>query len=235
MERRGGPYRGIRSGNGFPGSSPHERSAPNPTGSLRTVSPIRRFSTASVCLTGLRGKPYDGAGRRDLPVPLPSAVQPGVDKDIVDFYTGFFSDWVTTSPVDKRWLPAISAARGQKPDNALVDALVGWRLRDHGAYLAGEGLPRSTAHSSSPARNRASFQVFTSLNDAVLPLIVEGEKPSPVLPFLIFALPRSSDGNLRAVALVKLLDSPYDTLGIVSEKRNGIGWKVTGWVSSADY
>ncbi|MDN7449187.1 hypothetical protein QZM03_17720 [Burkholderia multivorans] len=174
-------------------------------------------------------------GRRDLPVPLPSAVQPGVDKDIVDFYTGFFSDWVTTSPVDKRWLPAISAARGQKPDNALVDALVGWRLRDHGAYLAGEGLPRSTAHSSSPARNRASFQVFTSLNDAVLPLIVEGEKPSPVLPFLIFALPRSSDGNLRAVALVKLLDSPYDTLGIVSEKRNGIGWKVTGWVSSADY
>ncbi|MCO8591737.1 hypothetical protein KGP95_23925 [Burkholderia multivorans] len=174
-------------------------------------------------------------GRRDLPAPLPSAAQPGVDKDLADFYTRFFSDWVTTSPVDKRWLPALSAARGRKPDDALVNALVGWRLRDHGAYLAGEGGPRSPAHSSSSARNRASFEVFSSLNDAVLPLIVEGDKPSPVLPFVIFALPRSSDGNLRAVALIKLLDAPYDTVGIVSEKRNGIGWKVTGWIASADY
>ncbi|WP_230878322.1 DUF6765 family protein [Burkholderia sp. 9779_493] len=174
-------------------------------------------------------------GRRDLPAPLPSAMQAGVDKDIVDFYTRFLSDWVTTSPVDKRWLPAISVERGQKPDDALVNALVGWRLRDHGAYLAVEGLPHSATHSLAPARNRTSFEVFRSLNDAVLPLIVEGEKPSPVLPFVVFALPWSSAGHPRAVALVKLLDAPYDTVGIVSEKRNGIGWKVTGWVSSADY
>ncbi|WP_244137665.1 DUF6765 family protein [Burkholderia sp. BCC1644] len=174
-------------------------------------------------------------GRRDLPTPLPPTTQAGVDKDLVDFYTGFFNDWVTTSPVDKRWLPALSAGRGHKPDDALVDALVGWRSRDHGSYLAVEGAPHSAARSSTPARSRVSFEVFKSLNDAVLPLIVEGDKPSPVLPFLVFPLPRSSDGSPRAVALIKLLDSPYDTVGIVSEKRNGAGWKVTGWVSSADY
>ncbi|WP_248312954.1 DUF6765 family protein [Burkholderia ambifaria] len=174
-------------------------------------------------------------GRRDLPTPLPPTVQAGVDEDLVDFYTRFFGDWVTTSPVDKHWLPALSAERGHPPDNALVNALVGWRLRDHGAYLAVQGSQHSTAHSSASARNRASFEVFKSLNDAVLPLIVEGDKPSPVLPFLVFLLPRSSDGVTRAVALIKLLDAPYDTLGIVSEKRHGSGWKVTGWISSADY
>ncbi|HDR9767688.1 TPA: hypothetical protein QDC27_003193 [Burkholderia cepacia ATCC 25416] len=174
-------------------------------------------------------------GRRALPTPLPPAMQAGADPNLVDFYTRFFRDWVTTSPVDRRWLPALSAGRGHKPDDALVDALVGWRLRDHGAYLAAEGSTHSTARSSAPARNRASFEVFSSLNDAVLPLIVEGDKPSPVLPFLVFPLPRSGDGSPRAVALIKLLDSPYDTVGVVSEKRDGEGWKVTGWVSSADY
>ncbi|MCR4467265.1 DUF6765 family protein [Burkholderia sp. SCN-KJ] len=174
-------------------------------------------------------------GRRDLPPPLSPTVQAGIDRDLVDFYTRFFSDWVTTSPVDTRWLPALFAERGHPPDAALVNALVGWRLRDHGACLAAGGAQRSAAQSYAAARSRASFEVFKSLNDAVLPLIVEGEKPSPVLPFLVFPLARSSDGTKRAVALIKLLDAPYDTVGIVSEKRDGSGWKVTGWISSADY
>ncbi|WP_175691238.1 hypothetical protein [Burkholderia anthina] len=174
-------------------------------------------------------------GRRDIPTPMPPAAQAGVDKDLVDFYTRFFSDWVTTSPVEKRWLPAVAVERTHRPDNALVDQLVGWRSRDHGAWLAVERDRHAAARPYAPVRNRASFEVFKSLNDAVLPLIVEGDKPSPVLPFLVFPLPRSNDGGRRAVALIKLLDAPYDTIGVIAERRSGSGWKVSGWVSSADY
>ncbi|MFM0504799.1 hypothetical protein [Paraburkholderia caffeinilytica] len=174
-------------------------------------------------------------GRRDIPTPAPPTAQPGVEKALIEFYTHFFSDWLTTSPVDKHWLSALSPDHSRKPDGALVDQLVGWRLRDHGTYLAMEDQPHSTGNSYAPFRNRASFQVFKSLNDAVLPLIVEGDKPSPILPFLVFALPNSADGNKRAVALIKLLDSPYDTIGVVSEQEKDVGWKITGLISSADY
>jgi len=51
----------------------------------------------------------------------------------------------------------------------------------------------------------------------------------------VFALPDSADGNKRAVALIKLLDAPYDTIGVLAEKRSGSDWKVTGLISSADY
>lgn len=174
-------------------------------------------------------------GRRDIPRPMPPTAQSGVDADLVEFYTRFFNDWVTTSPVEKRWLSALSLERTHKPDNALVEQLMGWRLRDHGTYLALENHQHSTGRPSSPSRSRAAFEVFKSLNDAVLPVIVEGDKPSPILPFLVFSLPNSNDGNKRAVALIKLLDAPYDTIGVIAEKRIESDWKITGLISSADY
>ncbi|VWC89383.1 hypothetical protein BLA17378_04458 [Burkholderia aenigmatica] len=174
-------------------------------------------------------------GRRDVPKPVAPTEQSGVDKGLADFYARFFSDWVTTSPVDKRWLPALATGRTGKPDGPLVEQLTGWRLRDHGAYLAIGTPSQPTGGAGAILRNRASFAVFKSLNDAVLPLIVEGDKPSPILPFLVFPLPDSADGNKRAVALIKLLDAPYDTIGVVSEQRSGAGWKVTGLISSSDY
>lgn len=174
-------------------------------------------------------------GRRDVPKPVAPTGQPGVDQGLVDFYARFFSDWVTTSPVDKRWLPALATGHAGKPDGPLVEQLTGWRLRDHGTYLAIGTPSQPMGSAGASVRNRASFAVFKSLNDAVLPLIVEGDKPSPILPFLVFPLPDSADGNKRAVALIKLLDAPYDTIGVVSEQRSGAGWKVTGLISSSDY
>ena len=174
-------------------------------------------------------------GRRDIPTPMPPSAQSGVEADLVDFYTRFFTDWVTTSPVDKRWRSELSVEHAPKAGHALVDQLTGWRLRDHGAYLALENPPRLARLSSSSLRNRTAFEVYMSLNDAVLPLIVEGDKPSPILPFIVFSLPGSSTGSKRAVALIKLLDAPYDTLGVIAEKRTGSDWKITGLISSSDY
>ncbi|WP_431208943.1 DUF6765 family protein [Burkholderia cepacia] len=174
-------------------------------------------------------------GRRDIPTPMPPSAQSGVETDIVDFYTRFFTDWVTTSPLDKRWLPALSVEHAPKPDHALADQLTGWRLRDHGTYLALQDQPQPARLSSSPLRNRTAFEVYKSLNDAVLPLIVEGDKPSPILPFIVFPLPGSNAGSKRAVALIKLLGAPYDTIGVIAEKQTGSDWKITGVISSSDY
>ncbi|SAK81997.1 hypothetical protein AWB75_05194 [Caballeronia catudaia] len=174
-------------------------------------------------------------GRRDIPTPMPPTTQSGVDSGLVDFYTRFFVEWVTTSPIEKRWLPELSLASSRKSAGTLIDQLIGWRLRDHGAYLALENTPHPATSWSSTLGGRAAFEVFKSLNDAVLPLIVESDKPSPILPFLVFHLPDSKDGNPRAIALIKLLDAPNDTIGVVSEKQNGSGWKITGLISSADY
>ena len=174
-------------------------------------------------------------GRRDIPTPQPPAAQPGVEADLVGFYTRFLTDWLTTPPLEKRWLPALAATAGRKPDAALVDQLMGWRLRDHGAYLALESQPHSAGRSPSLHRNSAAFEVFQSLNGAVLPIVMEGSKPSPILPFLVFPLPPASDENQRAIALLKLLDAPYDTLGVIAEKRAASSWKITSVISSADY
>lgn len=174
-------------------------------------------------------------GRRDVPTPVPPQAQHGVDADLIGFYTRFFTDWLTTSPIEKRWLPALAAEPKRQPDAALVEQLMGWRLRDHGAYLAQEGQPRQAGRPSPRHRDRSAFEVFGSLNDAVLPAIRAGHKPSPILPFLVFPLPDADDASPRAVALIKLLDAPYDTLGVIAEKREASGWKVTGLVSSADY
>ncbi|WP_230957957.1 DUF6765 family protein [Burkholderia diffusa] len=175
-------------------------------------------------------------GRRDIPTPVSPAAQTGAAPALVRFYTRFFDDWVTTSPVDRRWLPALATdTRTRKPDSSLVDQLIGWRLRDHGTYVALADASHEPRGARDVLRNRASFAVFKSLNDAVLPLIVEGDRPSPILPFVVFALPDSADGNKRAVALIKLLDAPYDTIGIVSEQGGGAGWKITGLISSSDY
>lgn len=184
---------------------------------------------------GLSWKAARWKGRRDIPTPMPPTAQFGVDKALIDFYSGFLSDWVTTSPVDKRWLSALATGRNHQPDDTLVAQLIGWRLRDHGSYLALEAQPQSARSPSSPLRQRAAFEVFKSLNSAVLPLILEGDKPSPILPFLVFALPDSADGNKQAVALIKLLDAPYDTIGVLAEKPNGSAWKITGLISSPDY
>lgn len=174
-------------------------------------------------------------GRRDIPAPQPPTAQPGVAADLIGFYTGFLTDWVTTSPVEQRWLPALAAGPRRKPDAELVEQLMGWRLRDHGTYLAQEGQPRQAGRPSPLHRDRSAFEVFKSLNDAVLPTIAAGHKPSPILPFLVFPLPDADDGSPRAIALLKLIDAPYDTLGVIAGKQKGAGWKVTGLVSSADY
>ena len=145
-------------------------------------------------------------GRRDIPTPQPPTAQAGVEADLVGFYTGFLTDWVTTSPVEQRWLPALAAGPKRKPDAALVEQLMGWRLRDHGTYLALEGQPPQAGRPSPLHRDRAAFEVFRSLNDAVLPTIRAGHKPSPILPFLVFPLPDADDGSPRAIALLKLID-----------------------------
>ena len=80
-----------------------------------------------------------------------------------------------------------------------------------------------------------SFGMALMFGTAGLPHILEGDKPSPILPFLVFALPDSADGKKQAVALIKLLDAPYDTIGVLAEKRSGSDWKITGLISSADY
>ena len=114
-------------------------------------------SAATALLTQLKGGAscFDGTslpdgpawkaarwkGRRDIPTPQPPTAQAGVEADLVGFYTGFLTDWVTTSPVEQRWLPALAAGPKRKPDAALVEQLMGWRLRDHGTYLALEGQP----------------------------------------------------------------------------------------------
>ncbi|MFM0304510.1 hypothetical protein PQQ99_30770 [Paraburkholderia sediminicola] len=175
-------------------------------------------------------------GRRDIPAPVSPAMQSGIDRGLSDFYTRFFTDWLTTSPVDKCWLSVVAAGGSADSRDSLVSQLLGWRLRDHGEYLSIErnsGVPIKQALKAS--HERKSFAVFSSLNDAVLPLIVEGDKPSPILPFIVFRLSTSKDGHRRAIALVKLLDSPYDTVGIVAEQRDEAGWKVTALISSADY
>lgn len=175
-------------------------------------------------------------GRRAIPTPADPSAQPGTDKEIRDFYLHFVTVWITTSPLEKRWLSAISSQQTTEDRHRLIGQLTGWRLRDHGAYLAlnARRQDRGSTHGDFPA-DRAAYGAYRSLNDGILPLLMEQSEPSPVLPFIVFTLPDSTHARKRAIALLKLIDAPYDTLGVIAEKDDESKWKVIALISSEDY
>lgn len=188
-------------------------------------------------------------GGKKMPV-LGNSVstQAGIDPGVLQFFNSFFSAWLTGSTApdvlshftsSKVQSDPKTGRLARTPPASLVLKLLAWRLRDHGtaAMLLARldaGDRKVASEIGAWAQKPTSTEHFVHISDAVLPILVEGYKPSPLLPFVIFQRSKANDTNEQAVAVVKLRDAPYETVGIVAT-RIGDRWQITGIRSTYDY
>jgi hypothetical protein len=166
--------------------------------------------------------------------------QQGVDPQVLDFYHAFLSEWLTgIAKVGKlaRFIKD-DEAKLNSPNLPLELKLWLWRLRDHGAAVPllfdESGSRRVRVAALALTRRPDAFAQFSKIPDAVLPLLIESDAPSPILPFIVFELSKSAAEGRRAVAILRLLDAPYETVAVVAEQTGG-QWAITSIFSTFDY
>jgi len=172
-----------------------------------------------------------------------------VDTDVLDFYSHFFSQWMSADDFDAlaRSSGAASAQRANSADDSnapmdrreLAARLKLWRLRDHGtaadlAHAARRLTPKEIETVSALGKARDGYVRYASPTDALFPLVTNGREASPTLPFIVMEATPSNRPGRRMVATAKFRHAPYDIVGVVAEKIDG-QWKVLSIVSAIDH
>lgn len=191
-------------------------------------------------------RPFDQQwdGRRLPRLGTLQSRQHETDPALLDFYSRFFVEWLSTDDFDALADAHVSRA-GRTDKSAAADRaelaarLRLWRLRDHGAvaelaHAKGRLTPRQLSSVAGLARAGAGLARNERNADAVFPLVTNTRVASPLLPFIVRNAPPSGDGNARAVAIAKLRHAPYDTVGVVAENVKG-SWAVVAVVGVADH
>ena len=188
-------------------------------------------------------------GHRLPRLPTLQSTQHRIDTELLDFYSRFFTQWMSTDDFD-----GLAAAFGAPPlarANAsarspatmvkaeLAARLRVWRIRDHGrvADLAHASQPLTASQRStlsSIAKDGKSLARYTSPTEAFFPLEVKGSEPSPLLGFVIAAIEPSAAGHERAVAMTKFRHAPYDTVVILAERLDG-RWRIVSLGATVDH
>jgi hypothetical protein len=176
-------------------------------------------------------------GRRFPPVPTDQSRQPHVDDDLLDFYHGFFAQWVAGKDF-ARVAAQFGAPRVNQAD--LAARLKTWRLRDHGrvaaiAHTLHPLTPAQRAAVDAAARAPAALALYEAPYDAYFPILPRTgtREVSPLLPFFVRTI-APAGATARAIAIVKFRHLPYDLLAVVAEKR-GDRWGVTAIVPTVDH
>lgn len=199
------------------------------------------FLEATTLPDGKLDKPFIYDGRQLPQLAGPGSRQQGVDKEAIAFFDSFIAKWLSaplaegviedsTHPQGKA--SPKETAQAQRANRAqLVARLNLLKMRDHGAASA-------LVHRSTPLTRRELRRVsemssrkdalvrVDSLEQAVIPLVALGPDPSPLLPYVLRALPPRTDGVRLAVAVLRLKHIPYDTVALVA-RDGGAGWQLS--------
>lgn len=183
------------------------------------------------------------------PLPKLESTQHDVDPELLEFFSRFFAQWITTDDFD-----ALATAFGTvlpvSPNaprvplspmskTELAARFTAWRIRDHGriADLAHAARPLTAQQRStlaSIAKHREALAHYASPKDAFYPLIVKTPDPAPLLPFFVDKVTPSTDGHERAVATVKFRHTPYDVVEVLAE-RVGDRWRIVSLGATVDH
>lgn len=189
------------------------------------------------------------SGHRLPGLPTLQSTQHHIDTELLDFYSRFFTQWMSTDDFDGLattfGAPAFAGAtaRAHAPA-AMVKAELAarlrvWRIRDHGrvADLAHASQPLTASQRkniASIAKDGKSLARYRSPTEAFFPLEVKGPESSPLLGFVIAAIEPSAGGHERAVAMTKLRHAPYDTVVILAERLDG-RWRIVSLGATVDH
>jgi hypothetical protein len=188
-------------------------------------------------------------GRKLPPLAALQSRQHDVEAGLLEFYNRFFARWVSTTDFDaivSEFGPGLdprSAKRaGGSADSSgkseLVARLKVWRIRDHGrvaeiAHSIQALTPRQHSALNAVAKEPNAYARYEPPADAFFPLLPRGKEASPLLPFFV-GVATESNQNPRAIAVTKFRHLPYDTVGVIADKIDGV-WRVTSIVSIVDH
>jgi hypothetical protein len=186
-------------------------------------------------------QPFDDVwkGNRLPLLATTQSAQHHVDPGLLDFFNRFFVQWVASDDFrataarfggqdDAGPASAVKGtARGRAAETAeLAARLAVWRVRDHGsvADLAHALRPfngRQLATLDAVGRKPGAYAHYPTPALAFLPILPKTIEASPLVPFLIIALPPTPAGNARAFAAVRFQHLPYDGVQVLAEQRQG--------------
>ena len=174
-------------------------------------------------------------GRKLPPLEDDASQQHDADTSLRNFFNSALARWFGSDNVDA--VAADLAGVRTAPELALKLKL--WAMRDHGSAAAlihgpwplrGDALARAQALT----RSHGALVRAHRLSQVVLPFQALMPYATPLLPYVTRRLPPSPQGNARAVALLRLIHAPYDTVAIFGEQRNG-RWLLTDVVGKPDH
>jgi hypothetical protein len=93
--------------------------------------------------------------------------------------------------------------------------------------------PRQHSALNAVAKEPNAYARYEPPADAFFPLLPRGKEASPLLPFFV-GVATESNQNPRAIAVTKFRHLPYDTVGVIADKIDGV-WRVTSIVSIVDH
>src|SRR5262249_2622880 len=148
-------------------------------------------------------------GRRLPPLPGAQSHQHFIDQDVLDFMSAFFADWMTTDN-----LPALAATVAAPPGPRVRGVFVPldkteiaaelrvWLVRDHGAaadlaHASTRLTIKQMASIDAAAKAPNALVRYKAATDGFIPLVTKGKEASPLLPFIVGAVPPAQDGNRR--------------------------------------
>jgi hypothetical protein len=187
-------------------------------------------------------------GHRLPPLARARSEQRPIDADVLDFFNGFFADWMSTAKFDdvaakyaaKRDARAKTgpASPGRVMEPAEIAArLKLWRLRDHGrvadiAHSPGALTPAQLTAIHRLARDPEAFARYATFNETFYPLMPKGKDVQALFAFVVAPIPGGP--RPRMAAMTKLRHLPYDTIAIVAEKFDA-GWAIVGVTATVDH
>ncbi|PIF77392.1 hypothetical protein CLU95_4566 [Variovorax sp. 54] len=183
--------------------------------------------------------PWSGtwSGRRLPRLQAAVSTQHGVPHEVLGFFEAFFATWLG----DGDPALALGPVKGERTpaQRELAARLRLWRMRDHGAAA-------SLAHAASPltraqlrrtdelVRGGQAYAHYPRLADAFFPLMAIEPYASPLLPYVVRALPPLANGEPRMMATVKLRHAPYDELVLIA-RRSASGWSLDSLLTMVDH
>ena len=158
-----------------------------------------------------------------------ASIQHEVPQDLRSFFDTLLQRWLGPEAVETVLAEAGGVADAARKSGVsaatreLTARMKLWKLSDHGsaAILAHAPRPLSSAQLKQAEKlghAAGAYVNVASVADAVMPLQAIGPRATPLLPYLVFVLPGEP---ARAVALLRLRNAPYDTLGLVVQRRDG--------------
>lgn len=178
--------------------------------------------------------PMGWQGRKLPALTTDSSNQHDADVSARLFFDHVLAEWAGSAPLDQVAAKLTDAPLA--PELALKMKL--WSFHDHGSaapYLHARWPLTGAAlrQAKQLIRNDKDLVRHSRISQLVFPLQPLANYPAPIGPYVTRALTTTTDGTLKCIALLRWLHAPYDTVGVVAERRRDV-WRLVDIVGMPD-